>query len=57
MSHAVSELDRREFLQLSAGATAASLFGRLRASQAQATDGWNQGQLVHLIPSQTTNGS
>src|SRR5580658_4148479 len=47
---AVKQVDRREFLELSAGAAALSMFAWPRSVGAQPVDGWNLGQVVHLIP-------
>ena len=44
------DLSRREFLVVSAGAAALSMFGWLQSVGAQPADAWNQGQLAHLIP-------
>jgi hypothetical protein len=44
------DLSRREFLGVGAGAAALSLFGWPQSVCAQPGDGWNQGQLTHLIP-------
>ena len=45
-----SDLSRREFLEVSAGAAALGVYGWPRLVSAQPTNGWNQGQVVHLIP-------
>jgi hypothetical protein len=44
------DLSRREFLAVSAGAAAISMFGWPPSVSAQPGDAWNQGQLAHLIP-------
>ena len=45
-----SDLSRREFLEISAGVASLGLCGWPRLVGAQSTNGWNQGQVVHLIP-------
>jgi len=44
------EVSRREFLELSAGAAALSFFGSPQDVTAPPAGGWDQGQVVHLIP-------
>jgi hypothetical protein len=44
------DFSRREFIQVSAGAAALSMLGRPKSVGAQPGEGWNQGQLAHLIP-------
>lgn len=45
-----SDLTRRRFVKLSAGAAALSIFRWPESANGQATDGENRGQVVHLIP-------
>jgi hypothetical protein len=47
------DLDRREFLQIVAAAGALQLLGSFDVLGAAASDGWDQGQLIHLIPAAT----
>src|SRR5262245_33646225 len=49
-SGALRNLSRREFLAIGAGAAACGILGWPHSLGARAEDGWNQGQLVHLIP-------
>ena len=44
------DLSRREFIELTTGATALGMFGWPQSLQAQPGNGWNQGQVLHLIP-------
>jgi hypothetical protein len=43
-------LDRREFLEGSGAAAALSMLPWPQLANAQPADGWNEGQLAHLIP-------
>src|SRR4051794_28100277 len=43
-------ISRREFLAGSAGLAALSVLGWPQSGAAQPSDGWNAGQLAHLIP-------
>jgi len=44
------DLSRREFIELTTGATALGMFGWPQSLQAQPGNGWNQGQVLHIIP-------
>ena len=43
-----AELNRREFIEASSGVAALTMVGWAQSAGAQ--QGWNQGQLAHLIP-------
>ena len=45
-----SGLSRREFIRAGAGAAALGIVGWPQSLAAQKADGWDQGQLAHLIP-------
>ncbi|RJG00038.1 hypothetical protein D3871_08515 [Noviherbaspirillum saxi] len=51
----VADLSRREFLELGVGAAALGMFGWPHAAAAQSGKTWNQGALVHIIPTASHN--
>src|SRR5215831_16492026 len=49
-SSSTSDLSRREFLELGTAAAAFTMFDLPLSAGAQPAEAWNQGQLIHLIP-------
>src|SRR5215470_5575768 len=49
-SSSTGDLSRREFLELGAAAVAITMFDLPQSAGAQRAETWNQGQLIHLIP-------